>query len=132
MNEIQLSSLRETPEEIKNFSLKDLKNQSERTLIYGYTVKRETFHIYIKEHEIHKYIYDYEENLILYKSGRFQSHEFIPSKRIYPSASDFEFCEFLIKLGCSLPFTTMEDRPAKQYHGEIAKHADILKLRNTV
>ena len=35
----------------------DMSNTEDRTLIYGYTCERESFHVYIKDKEIHVVIY---------------------------------------------------------------------------
>jgi hypothetical protein len=101
----------------------DLKNKSDRTLLYGYTCERHTFHVYIKDKEIHVIIYDNDytgENKVknvrefIPKGNR----DFVPDKRLYPEACDYEFCSILRKMDIDLPFTFWNDnREPNQFYG---------------
>lgn len=100
----------------------DLYNKSDRTLLYGYTCDRDTFHVYIKDMKIHAVTYrtDYENNAIIFMEEIqiAKNDDYIPNKRLYPETCDFEFCEKLKKLGCRLPFTTWSDgRSEAQFYG---------------
>lgn len=40
------------------------------------------------------------------------------NKRVYPEASDYEFCKKLLDIGVYIPFTTFdENREEKQFYG---------------
>ena len=96
--------------------------QQDRTLIYGYTCERETFHTYIKDGEIHTIVYSFNYDFF---SSSEEAHptdmreikvsrneQYIPDKRIYPEASDYLFCALLNSRGVDLPFTSFnENRP---------------------
>jgi hypothetical protein len=112
----------------------DISNPSEnRTLLYGYTLDRNTFHIYVMDGEIHKIIYNRISNfLIYYKVGKsFDVLELIPDKRVYPEYSEYEFCQLLIDRGCTIPFTTFSDTPSGVplyglTHNDFHNHLDFL------
>lgn len=96
----------------------DLQDKSERTLLWGYTCDRASFHVYVKDEEIKVVMYfsdkDIEELNIQYNS------QYVPDKRLYPEACDYEFCSLLAQDGVNLPFTTFNDeREPKQYHGKV-------------
>lgn len=92
------------------FSVKDLYNLQPRTLLYGYTLERNTWHVYLMNDLIYILEYGYEDCVINYKSDT--SHEcgdIIPTKRLYPERCDYETCQLLLNKGCSLPFTTFTE-----------------------
>lgn len=92
----------------------------DRTLLYGYTPSRFTWHVYLKDERIHKLIYANREPVT---HDRFESVEpkiLIPNKRLYPEACDYSFCALLITMGFSLPFTTWNpDRKWKIFYGMV-------------
>lgn len=97
-----------------------LTNKSPRTLLYGYTSDRSTWHVYLDEAGVmHKVVYDHNKLMRFHISGEIPDIELAPDKRLYPEACDTEACKLLIKAGCSLPFTTFTDtvRPANPYIG---------------
>lgn len=86
----------------------DLKNQENRTLIFGYTVERDTFHVYLHDGEIYTVIenkihdnprksWDFRREVTEIDVG--QNENYVPSKRIYSERSDFEFCQLLMQGG---------------------------------
>lgn len=100
---------------------------SDRTLLYGYTCDRDTWHVYIKDKKIHKVIYKYKEKPVEYPIE--SNYDYIPNKRLYPETCDFLFCKLLIKLGYDLPFTTWNnEREEKRYYGKILDEETILKV----
>lgn len=118
--------------EIINLQLKDippvqatdLLNTTDRTLLYGYTCDRDTFHVYIKDLKIHVVTYrtDYENNApnFMEEIQVNTNDDYIPNNRLYPENCDYEFCEKLKTLGCYLPFTTWGyGRPEAQFYGFI-------------
>lgn len=87
---------------------RDLENQENRTLLYGYTVDRETFHVYLRDGEIYTVIErkihdtpnkpsEFRRELEQIQVG--QNENYVPNKRIYPEYSDFEFCHLLMRGG---------------------------------
>jgi len=99
-----------------------LENQQDRTLLWGYIQGRRSWHIYLKDGGIHKYVY----KVMLVEPGEHSLYDvveaiqLIPNKRLYPEACDFEFCKMIIRRGINLPFTTWQDnREDKQFHGEV-------------
>jgi hypothetical protein len=101
-----------------------LLNRMPRTLIYGYTLERHTFHVYLGLDEaIHVLVYkDVSDDpetgaaryLILDHAGpggrQLESNrEFLPSKRAYPESCDFEFCKVLRGVELYPSFTTFTD-----------------------
>jgi len=103
---------------------KDLINQKDRTLLYGYTCSRETFHVYIKNFKIHTVVYqnDYTSDIVKPKNMREininDNFYYIPDKRLYPEACDFEFSKLLKEKDYSLPFTFFnEEREISDFYG---------------
>jgi hypothetical protein len=96
----------------------DLENKSDRTLIYGYTCERDTWHVYLKDGVIYTVLYGYGPvNKVLMDVKCNQG--FVPNKRLYPRRCDFEFCKLLKEKGCRLTFTTWEDRADETFYGEL-------------
>lgn len=110
------------------FGIKDLKDKTPRTLLYGYYSDGPVKHVYIgKDNLIH--VLDYEVNTrtnnadspdvpkfniikhtcgetggVAYNSG--YSH----AKRMYPESCDFEFCMLLAKDGAAPTFTSFDEK----------------------
>jgi hypothetical protein len=82
----------------------DLKDQTDRTLLYGYTIERDTHHVYLKDGVLHLFVYQHS-SIHKHESGRLLLESLIPSKRLYPGKCDYEFCRFLKSQGLHLPFT---------------------------
>lgn len=104
------------------FSVGYLINKKDRTLLWGYTLNRDSFHVYLKDGKIHLYVYTYGEKEILKSESGFEmsAESLIPSKRVYPEASDYEFCKKLLDMGFNIPFTAFsENREERQFYGEI-------------
>lgn len=105
-------------------SVKDLLNTKDRTLLYGYTCARETFHVYLKNNEIHTVMYnndysgDYKKPKDMRELTIKSNYDYVPDKRLYPEACDYEFCKLLKERGINLPFTTFnEERIFQDYYG---------------
>ena len=83
-----------------------------RTLLYGYTCERRTFHVYLKDLKIYVVVYDkdFTANKQTPKNMRqinvTSNRDFVPDKRVYPERSDFFFCKLLRERGIEIPFTT--------------------------
>lgn len=84
----------------------------DRTLLYGYTCDRKTFHVYLKNQKVYTVIYERDFSVggnrpknmheVVIRSNR----DYIPDKRVYPEMSDFHFCKCLKERGIDIPFTT--------------------------
>jgi hypothetical protein len=104
---------------------RDLADQTPRTLVYGYTCDRDTFHIYLGADGINKVVYRFAQPasvLIEHKHERegLQLAECVPNKRLYPEMCDFAFCVLLKARGVELPFTTWNDRRVeRRFHGQL-------------
>lgn len=101
-----------------------LKDRSDRTLLFGYTKTRQDFHVYIRGGEIQLRIYGLgywmDDNFSFHDVEPFEPETLVPDKRLYPECCDFEFCCLLRKMGQPLPFTTFNpDRTSAQYYGAI-------------
>lgn len=77
----------------------------DRTLIYGYTCKRQTFHAYVKYDELYVVIFDGPEEFVRH-GVELEAAHMVPDKRVYPQWCDYDFCKLLISKGVSIPFTT--------------------------
>lgn len=91
-------------------------HQENRTLLYGYTCDNKSFHVYLKDGEIHTVVYDLEdfpeENICKPKDMREIAvnvdNDYIPDKRLYPEACDYLFCTLLLERGICLPLTSFD------------------------
>lgn len=100
-----------------------------RTLIWGYTHKRGSHHVYIKDNTLHLYVYrdgfgvgaDIPPPVtVKYQYGSISASSLVPDKRVYPEACDKELCWILTNLGVYVPFTKFNsDRTPEQYYGKI-------------
>lgn len=99
-------------------SVDDLLQKSDRTLLYGFTCERHTWHVYLKEKQIYTVVYKYQESP---REVKVETNEqFAPDKRLYPERCDYEFCKLLKEQGVYLPFTTWnESVELKVYYGEL-------------
>ena len=86
-----------------------------KTLLYGYTCDRKTFHVYLKDRNIFVVIYenDYSTGNARPKNMRqvlvSSNYDFVPDKRLYPERCDYNFCLLLKERGIHLPFTAYDD-----------------------
>ena len=105
------------------FCLNLLQDKTPRTLLYGYTLDRETWHVYLDDAGvIHRVVY-HPDLMLSHQAGGFKENaELIPSKRLYPEHCDYEACVLLAKAGVSLPFTTLSEHISeKPFHGKTAE-----------
>ncbi|MDO8414849.1 MAG: hypothetical protein Q7S87_01410 [Agitococcus sp.] len=92
-----------------------LRNQTPRTLLYGYTLARQDWHVYLDtQGQIHQVCYHdaaqpKDRMLFQHRVEPFEDNsDLIPSKRLNPELCDYEFCSLLRAAGEMLPFTTYE------------------------
>lgn len=119
MNKEQLAKLNDV-EQIKEYLITsiDLSNQDDRTLLYGFDVDRNTWHIYLKNSQIFALYYTQEGELS--ELTITENSDYVPNKRLYPERCDYEFCKLLKRYKVNLPFTTWNDQvEIKAYYGKI-------------
>lgn len=90
----------------------DLTNKSNRTLLFGYTTERDTWHVYLHQSIIYACCYRYDGQPLV--CSTYSNEAFIPTKRLYPTRCDFEFCCVLKRLGTDLPFTNFNVEEVSQ------------------
>ena len=123
MNKSQYEALSKADLKIIRLTGKDLIDKTPRTLIWGFTCSRNSFHIYLdSDGIIHKVVYSYPDNIIYHFSTEdigIKPEDCSPDKRIYPEASDMEFCECLKNLDIHLSFTTFNEARdlTQKFHG---------------
>ncbi len=120
MNKQQFESLNDTAAGQAMATAQALADKTPRTLVYGYTVERSTFHVYL-DGGVHLVVYDHV-GLLLRHVSEFEGlalAQCVPDKRVYPEACDHEFCVLLKKAGVNVPFTTWsDDRVPQPFHGK--------------
>jgi hypothetical protein len=117
MNKEQFHDLTNMTEVDRLITAYDLKDRTDRTLLYGYTCERDTWHVYIQRNHIFKVIYNYKDEPEQYYVT--DNYQYVPDKRLYPECCDYEFCKLLKEREVNLPFTTWQDRTEKKdYWGE--------------
>ena len=120
MNQHEYASLQKTENTL--ISVDQLHNKSARTLLYGYTLERDTWHVYLDEDsKIKTVIYGVVKDAPIKQINVTFNDEYIPSKRLYAEKCDFEFCSLLKQHNIVLNFTTanFEKQFHDQYHGRI-------------
>jgi len=123
----QMNAIREIerpPEE--KIAVAMLANRNDRTLVFGYDVDRNTFHLFIRGGELRKVVYrnqGEEADILSFASGEFAPAECVPNKRVYPERCDFEFCHLVAERGVMVPFTTLDTSGRtfddEVYHGRL-------------
>lgn len=108
----------ETP---RTINIGMLENKQDRTLLWGYTCERESWHVYIQNGEIHRYITQYPDKFVAHTCQENWEPQYLaPDKRLYPEACDYEFCKLLRENGAELSFTNFNpERKPAQYHGPV-------------
>lgn len=118
MNINELEKLKKVEEKKALVTAKDLENQENRTLLYGYDCERDTWHTYLKDGEIITVIYPHKSNVRRFDVQ--ENEHFVPNKRLYPESCDYEFCKLLKESGVYLPFTTYDENVEKvTFYGKV-------------
>lgn len=135
MDKNQYHQLRgRAPETLAQVTAACLKDQTPRTLLYGYTCERLTWHIYLADNAIHKVVYDHNNTIVEYKDEKdgISWAECVPDKRLYPETCDFDFCVELDKQNISLPFTRWNDeREVLTFYGRVVDELRRIELIKT-
>lgn len=103
----------------------DLQDHRPRTLIYGYTLERHSFHLYLDDEcRLQRVIYDHHDVLLeACSENSLAWHDCRPDKRAYPESCDLEFCRTLELAGYLMPFTKFDPDRARKlqdapFHGK--------------
>jgi hypothetical protein len=140
MNKEEFIDLKNTPITFRMVAASDIKG-SDRTLAYGYTCDRYTWHAYLQSDLIHVLVYSESigkpDRIIEYAGhNRWTPKDLIPDKRIYPESMDKEFAYILLDRGVDVPYTTFDvDRYQRvknlRFHGAILDtNGSLAMLRN--
>lgn len=108
-----------------------------RTLIYGYTCRKEPFHVYLKDGTIHTVVYqtDYIRGKIRPINMReievHYNSDYVPDACAYPDLCDRTFSDQLAKAGVKLPFAMYIERRLletyKEYNGKYNFYGYIIE-----
>jgi hypothetical protein len=142
MNQTQFESVQHFQKnrvDMQTVKISEIQNPDrDRTLIYGYTCNRDTFHIYLQHGGIHRVVYSppsvneekITRQIFMYETNTWMHAEFaVPNKRVYPAASDFDFCMLLTSKGIHIPFTVMDNRKladGQVFYGLTKEQLDLL------
>ena len=93
----------------KCITIDNLTDKTDRTLLFGRTTENKIFHVYVKNCQIHIVTYQpkwkhnqceaQDVNEIIPNTDE----DFIPSHKVYPERSDFEFCKLLKSRNVDIP-----------------------------
>jgi hypothetical protein len=119
MNKEEFEILNDVRPARELITIDDLGDKSDRTLLFGFTPQRETWHVYIMDGEIIIALYNRPSGRDPERIRPTSNEDYVPHKRLYPERCDFEFCFLLMRKGVSLPFTLWTDGiEEKKYYGE--------------
>ena len=119
MNKKQFKDLQDRAERPSRLDASMLTNDAPRTLIYGATHKRDTFHVYLGgDGQIHLVTYDSDGFLRKHETEcDLEAADYEPTKYAYPEASDFEFASLLLNMGVDINFLAFDDRAPAAFYG---------------
>lgn len=122
MLQTELSALLVEKSRPRVLGANDLSSARPRTLIWGYTCERNSFHVYLDSDRVIKgVVYAHPDKLLrsFTQDSVGDNEGYLPNKRIYPEACDYEFCRLLVHAGVQLnPTSYNEQRDlSKTFHG---------------
>ena len=93
----------------------------DRTLLYGYDTARNTWHVYIKNGEIHRVISMMGGPIGHLSRVEWNPADLVPNKRVYPERTDYEFARLCNQTDNPVCFTRYkplpEGYPQGPFHG---------------
>lgn len=98
---------------------------ADRTLLLGYTVDRDTWHVYLKDDQIHLLVYTYQEEVLRYEANpEWEASRLVPDKRVYPESTDAVFAWRMQQHGLEVPYTKFDPDRWERYrhmtfHGQL-------------
>lgn len=122
MNLKAFIKLAEAPAKRKTVCVIDLIGP-DRTLLYGYTVDRDTWHVYLQDGLIHLLVYTGNTMLSHRSAGTWDAEDLVPNKRVYPESTDEAFAWTLHHLWIDVPYLPFNrDREVaaleERFHGK--------------
>lgn len=98
----------------------DLTDKTPRTLLYGYTADRKTWHVYLEPDTLKIVTVSYKDTDRLRKIHVTYNDDFVPTKRLFPEACDYEFTKLLFHRGVKMPFSNWNPhREHRTFHGAV-------------
>lgn len=89
----------------------------DRTLLYGYTCARDTFHVFKLANELHVIIYDHNNDITMHRHGdALPAKQCVPDKRVYPESCDFYFAVLLREREVNIPFLPFDHSRFERVH----------------
>ena len=79
------------------------------TLLYGYDVDRNSFHVYLDGDKIHRLVFKGDRMVEYGAQAAWLTEKLIPNKRVYPEYTDRDFTDMVLSRGVQIPFTTWDD-----------------------
>lgn len=109
-------------------SVSELNNPTQdRTLLWGYTCERDSFHVYLKDGQIHKALYKFPNKLLFCTSGEsMPCSSMAPDKRAYPAACDEQFAQLMVEKNQHVSYTTFDEREDIPFHGKLIEELEEL------
>lgn len=129
MKEKELKELMLRAESPRKLNAAMLKNAVSRTLLFGGTRNRDSFHVYLgADARLHLVEYDKDGFLVRHATeDELLLEEYEPSRHAYPEACDFEFCKLLQDNGVHPNFLQYEESPAAAvFYGKLL--ADLVAV----
>lgn len=103
----------------------DLLNRSDRTLLYGYDVDRNSWHVYLLGGEIHLLVRGQRNTIFFDAEPSWVAEQLVPNKRVYPESTDKQFAELLFDRGAPMTFSRWSDERAERVR-DLAFHGPVL------
>lgn len=84
----------------------DVLGGEDRTLLRGYTCDRDTWHVYLKDGDIHLLVYSYPDVVVRHEArdSWMNPEDLVPDKRVYPESTCFRFARELQVRGVRVPY----------------------------
>ncbi|MFB8290205.1 hypothetical protein [Kitasatospora purpeofusca] len=125
MNLDQWTSLRETPAPIAGVSAAEI-GGPDRTVLFGFTCERLSWHVYLADGQIHLATYDSQTAQVTVHQRReyWPAAELIPDKRVYPESTDWRFAQLMVARAIAVPYRNWDESRARlwaplAFHGLI-------------
>lgn len=100
---------------------------ADRTLLFGYTADRDSWHVYLKDRQIHRVRYTHR-NVVLGHDAQevWDVVRLVPEKRVYPESTDAAFAQMLKRRGVDVPYLPFDEGRYQKvqhmtFHGMIAE-----------
>jgi hypothetical protein len=81
----------------------------DRTLLFGFNLDRTTFHVYLKDGQIRRVIYNHQGVIDFQSQETWEAVSLVPDKRAYPERTDGHFARLMLHHGIAVPYTTFDE-----------------------